>query len=190
MTSINAEKLCNAADSCFIIIDIQEKLTQAIPLKVIERLRSNTNILLNASNQLDVPVMVTAQYPKGLGPIEKNISSQLLDSAKYYEKTCFSCLGADGLKEHLTTLDKKQVVLVGIEAHICVLQSALDLTATGYDVFVVTDAIASRKLPNYESAITRLNQAGVIMTNTESVLFEWLRDAAHPEFRNLSKLIL
>ncbi len=161
-----------------------------MPDKVISRLRKNTDILLKAANQLNVPVITTAQYPRGLGPIEEFISEQLNDSASHFDKTCFSCLGAENLSEYLKQLSKKQIILTGIESHICVLQSALDFLAEGYDVFVVTDAIASRKSSSYETALMRLNLAGCSLLNTESVLFEWLRNAAHPEFKTLSKLIV
>lgn len=191
MTSqTNIKQLCDVDDSCLIVIDIQAKLGAAIPEKVIDRLRKNTAILLNAANLLSVPVIATAQYPKGLGPVEEFITSNLTESSKSFEKTNFSCLGADSLPEHLNRFNKKQMILIGIEAHICILQSAIELIAEGYDVFVVIDAIASRQFTSYESALLRLNQAGVSFLNTESVLFEWLRDASHPQFKSLSKLIL
>ncbi|MCG8377872.1 MAG: isochorismatase family protein [Proteobacteria bacterium] len=188
--SINSKFLCNVEESCFIVIDIQEKLTQAMPGKVVERLRCNTSILLTAAKQLGIPVMASAQYPKGLGQVEESIKNELTDSSIYIEKTCFSCLQADGFKEQLAGLNVSQVILVGIEAHICVLQTAFDLFNEGYNVFVVADAIASRKLTSYESAIMRMNQAGIKIINTESVLFEWLEDASHPEFKSLSRLIV
>jgi len=186
----NTTSLCDVDNSCLIIIDVQAKLSSAIPEKVISRLRKSTDILLNAANQLNVPVIATAQYPKGLGPIEEFITNKLTDSSKSFEKTRFSCLGADKLPEHLNQINKKQIILTGIETHICVLQSAIEFLAEGYDVFVVTDAIASRQSTSYEIAVSRLNQAGCVLLNTESVLFEWLRDASHSEFKSLSKLIL
>jgi isochorismate hydrolase len=182
--------LCDKDNSCLIIIDIQEKLSSAIPEKVISRLRQNTEILLTAANQLNVPVITTAQYPKGLGPTEEFITNKLTDSSKHFDKTCFSCLGAERMPEHLKQINKKQIILTGIEAHICVLQSAIDFVNEGYDVFIVTDAIASRKSTSYEITLSRLTQAGCSLLNTESVLFEWLRNAANPEFKALSKLIL
>jgi isochorismate hydrolase len=182
--------LCNADDSCLIIIDVQAKLSSSIPDNVISRLRKNTDILLTAANQFNVPIVVTAQYPKGLGPIEEFITNRLTDSSKHFDKTRFSSLGADQLPEHLNQINKKQIILTGIESHICVLQSAIEFINEGYDVFVVTDAIASRKASSYETALMRMNQAGCSLLNTESVLFEWLRDASHPEFKTLSKLIL
>ncbi len=186
----NLQNLCDIEDSCLIIIDVQEKLTTAIPDKVINRLRKNTGILLNAANELNVPVITTAQYPKGLGATEKFITQNLTDSTITFEKTHFSCLGADGFTKHLTELKKKQIILTGVEAHICIFQSAIELRQTGFDVYVVIDAIASREFTSYESALTRLKQAGIILLNTESVLFEWLRDASHENFKTISKLIL
>jgi isochorismate hydrolase len=190
MTKNTNYGLCDVSNSCLIVIDIQAKLSSAMPEDALSQLRKNTDLLLKAANQLNVPVITTAQYPKGLGPIEEFISEQQLDSSKHFDKTCFSCLGADGLPEHLNQSGKKQIILTGIEAHICVLQSAFDFIAEGYDVFVVTDAIASRKSSSYKIALSRINQAGCSLVTTESVLFEWLRDAAHSEFKTLSKLIL
>ena len=186
----HATRLCDAEDCCFLIVDVQEKLTAAIPDKVIMRLRNNVSILLSASHALSVPVITAAQYPQSLGPVESFIINSLNELDKPFEKTCFSCLGVAGFAEHLTQLGKKQVILTGIEAHICIMQTALELQANDYDVFVVTDAIASRKLGSYESAINRLRIDGVQLLTTEAVLFECLRDASHPEFRSLSRLIL
>jgi len=186
----NRYNLCNINDSCLIIVDVQSKLSASMEQNTISDLRKNTDILLKAANQLAVPIIATAQYPKGLGPVETFISEQLNESSKSFEKTQFSCLGIDELSKHLKQLNIKQIILTGIEAHICVLQSALEFKAEGYDVFVVTDAIASRKPHSYETALERLNSADVSLLTTESVLFEWLRDAAHPDFRALSKLII
>lgn len=190
MTSTNKQNLlCDIEDSCLVIVDVQEKLTAAIPDKVINRLRKNTDILLNAANELGVPVITTAQYPKGLGEIEIFITQNLTQSTASFEKTRFSCLGAHGFKTHLNKLNKKQIILTGVEAHVCIFQSAIDLEREGYDVYVVIDAIASREFTSYESALTRLKHAGVTLLNTESVLFEWLRDASHEKFKTISKLI-
>ena len=188
-TKNNQNLLCNIDDSCLVIIDVQKKLTSAIPDKVINRLRKNTAILLNAANELNVPVISTAQYPKGLGTTEAFITENLTNSATTFEKTRFSCLGADGFTKHLTLLNKKQIIITGVEAHICIFQSAIELGLAGFDVYVVIDAIASRDFTSYESALTRLKQANVSLLNTESVLFEWLRDAAHEKFKTISKLI-
>tara|TARA_B100000959_G_scaffold176896_1_gene185100 strand:+ start:171 stop:755 length:585 start_codon:yes stop_codon:yes gene_type:complete len=187
----NTKKLlCDVENSCLMIVDVQEKLSAVMPEKVINRLKSNAYILLTAADRLNVPVITTMQYPKGLGDVESFVKDELNEKSKSFEKTSFSCLQAEGLSEHLEKLNKKQIIMIGLESHICVLQSAIEFTETGYDVFVVSDAIASRKLTSYETALTRLEQANIWLLNTESVLFEWLRDASHPEFKSLSKLIL
>ena len=190
MTKNSKNLLCDVNTSCLMIVDIQEKLTAVMPEKVINRLKSNVDILLTAANQLNVPIIATMQYPKGLGGIENFVKDKLNRTSKCFEKTSFSGLEAEGLLEHLDKLNKKQIILVGLEAHICVLQTALEFIEKGYDVFVVSDAIASRKLTSYETTLTRLEQTNVWLLNTESVLFEWLRDASHPDFKALSKLIL
>ena len=190
MNDIKRCLLCARDDSCLVIIDIQGKLSSAIPEKVINRLRKNTSILLNAAEELAIPVITTAQYPKGLGQVESFITEHLPESSTQFEKTCFSCLGADGFSEYLKNLAKKQIILIGIESHICVLQSAFELKDEDYEVFVVTDAIASRKLSSYDIALNRLKHAKINLLTTESVLFEWLRDASHPSFKSLSKTIL
>ncbi|MEQ8289163.1 MAG: isochorismatase family protein [Gammaproteobacteria bacterium] len=182
--------LCEADNSCLLLIDIQGKLSAAIPDKVINRLRSNVETLLAAANKLNVPVMATAQYPRGLGPIEDFITARLNDQALTYDKTCFSCMGAQGLADDLASSGRKQVIVTGIEAHICVLQTAFELKKAGLEVFVVNDAIASRKLSSYDTALGRMTQGDINIVTTESVLFEWLRDASHVHFRELSKLIV
>ena len=187
---MSADYLCDAANGCLIIIDIQEKLTMAMPPKVTKRVIGNTGILLKAAARLNVPVITTAQYPQGLGAIEQAVLDNLPAATRHFEKTRFSCLGIADFSDSLARLDKKQIILMGIEAHICVLQSAFDLSAAGYEVFAVIDGIASRKVADYESAIMRMDRAGIHIVNTESVLFEWLGDAAHPDFKLLSKLIL
>lgn len=185
----NLQRLCDVEDSCLVIIDVQEKLTAAIPPKVINRLRKNTNILLSAANELGIPVITTAQYPKGLGAIETIITDNVTPETVNFEKTSFSCLGAEGFREHLSALGKKQLILIGIEAHICVFQTALELMTEGFEVYVVLDAIASREFTSYESALLRLKQIDANLLNAESVIFEWLRDATDSKFKILTQLI-
>lgn len=187
---MNQLSLCNAEDSCLFLIDIQEKLSAAMPDKVISRLRNNIQILIEAANTLKIPVIATEQYPHGLGPLETALNDKLDDSARKFEKTGFSCLKAEGLNDYLSSLNKKQVILTGIEAHICVLQTASELQQAGYEVYVVNDAVSSRKLASYDTAINRMSESGINLITTESVLFEWLKDASNPAFRDLSKLIL
>jgi isochorismate hydrolase len=181
--------LCSAGSSCLLIIDIQSRLTAVMPGKVLERLKKNTSLLLKAANLLPIPVFATQQYPNGLGQMEADIQAVLPKNYNHFDKTCFSSTDASGFMDALAATGKHQVVITGIEAHICVLQTAIKLHTAGYDVFVVGDAVSSRQRENYENAIQRLQGCGVTVCNTESVLFEWLRDAKHEHFKTLSALV-
>lgn len=183
------DHLCNAENSCLVLIDIQTRLTSAMPVKVLARLKRNINILLQSAKTLCIPVLSTEQYPEGLGPTEPEIVELLPDNTLRFEKTCFSCTGARQFLKRLKEDGRKQIILVGIEAHVCVLQTAIQLIAEGYHVFVVADGICSRQRDNYEASLNRMSRAGVTICNTESVLFEWLRDAKHEHFKKLSRLL-
>ena len=171
------------------MIDIQTSLTAAMPGKVLDRLKRNTILLINTAGLLSIPVLATQQYPQGLGPIEPQINEVLPPDSLHFEKTSFSCIAAGNFMQELKKLGKKQVIVTGIEAHVCVLQTAIDLNNSGHDVFVVIDAISSRHRENYENAIQRLQQAGITTCNTESVIFEWLKDASHEHFKTISAMI-
>ena len=172
-----------------LIVDIQTRLTAIMPTKVLARLQRNISLLINTASKLAVPIFTTEQYPQGLGNIEPELQKILPAGTKQYEKTCFSCAGADNFSEDLAATNRKQVILAGMEAHICVLQTALDLLSRGYVVFVAADAICSRHRESYETALHRLQKAGVIVCDAESVLFEWLRDAGHAHFKEVQTLI-
>lgn len=186
-TTVNL--LCHAEDSCLLVIDIQTRLTSVMPGKVLDRLERNSTLLLKTAAQLSIPVFVTRQYPQGLGPLVPDIENALPDNKKLFEKTCFSCADADNFMHELENSGKKQVIITGIEAHICVLQTAIDLLCAGYSVFVVIDAVCSRQRENYENAISRLQQSGIITCNTESIIFEWLKDSRNEHFKHVSALI-
>lgn len=187
---ITAENLiCSAEDSCLLIIDMQTRLTAAMPGKVLERLKRNSTLLLNTANHLSIPVFATQQYPEGLGPMEADIKNLLPGGYRHYDKTCFSCAQVENFMHDVETTNRKQIIIMGVEAHICVLQTAIDLRVAGYHIFVVTDAVCSRQRENYENAIQRLQCSGIITCNTESVLFEWLRDAKHQHFKTVSAMV-
>ncbi|HTT07735.1 MAG TPA: isochorismatase family protein [Gammaproteobacteria bacterium] len=181
--------LCRHDASQLVVIDLQEKLGAAMPEKVINRVIKNTVLLLSAATRLGIPVIVTEQYPKGLGTLLPGIGSAVPAQSRRLEKTCFSCVAATGFEAVSQNTARPQIVVAGMEAHVCVLQTAFDLHAAGRQVFVVEDAVCSRRLENYESAINRLRHGGVTVTNSESVVFEWLRDAQHAEFKSLSAIL-
>jgi len=187
--NIMARQLLQVARSVLVVIDIQVKLARAMrPADRVEVLR-NTRVLLEAAGRLGVPVLLTEQYPKGLGPTEPLLQLALPEGTFRIEKNSFSCCGESDFVTRLSGLRRRQVVLSGMEAHVCVLQTALELLDGGFEVFVVEDATCSRKPAHHRNAMERLRAAGVVIANTESVLFEWLREATHPEFKVLAALL-
>ena len=173
----------NLEDCLLLVIDIQERLIPVIHQH--EEVIHNANILLKGMEILGVPVIVTEQYPKGLGNTCKEII--LGDDAKVMEKITFSCLANDYIKESVQS--KKQIIICGVEAHICVLKTALDLLDEGYQVHLITDAVSSRKKENKQVAIERMKQSGVFISSTEMILFQLLDKAGTDEFKLISKLI-
>lgn len=170
-----------------VIVDLQERLAAAMAPSVLALVIRNTRILLEAAGRLGIPVLVTEQYSKGLGPTAAPIVEALPADAPRFEKTCFS--GAQPLSAAIQAAGRSQVILAGMEAHVCVLQSALDLRAARCEVFVVEDACCSRSVENHRNAMNRLRAAGIVVTNSESVVFEWLRDARHEHFKAVSALL-
>ncbi len=173
--------------SRLIIIDMQGKLAIAMDVDAMQSTSKNCGILLQASQLLEVPALYTEQYPKGLGITLAELAPHLTNIPKV-EKTTFSCCDEPRFNRQLTS-DRPQLILAGMEAHICVLQTALSLAGTNHQVFVVEDAIISRNLANKANAIQRMREAGCIITNTESVVFEWLKVAEGDAFKQISRLI-
>jgi len=182
---VAAKMTCEATKSQIVVIDIQTKLGEVMPAKVLTRVVENTRLLLNAAQKLAIPVLATEQYPAGLGPMVPEIAQRLPENTRRFEKTCFACTGVDAFLAELQQSARPQVILTGMEAHVCVLQTAMDLHQKGYQVFTVGDAICSRRLENYQNALERMQQCGVVVTGAESVVFEWLGDARHEHFKEL-----
>ncbi len=176
-------------ESVLVIVDMQSKLSAVMVEKEAEAMHENTISLLEAAINLAIPILVTEQYPQGLGQTEKSVQEALPNNAPIFEKTAFSCTSASAFMPALENTKRTQVILVGQEAHVCILQTALDLIALGYQVHVVEDAICSRKAEHKFYALQRLQAQNVVITNYESVLFEWLRDANHPDFKTISSLL-
>ena len=181
--------LARAADSVLVMIDFQERLAAAMTPEALSGVIRNARILLEAAKRLGIPVLATEQYPKGLGPTVAQVVEMLPGGTPRLEKTCFSCAGAQPFSTALEASGRAQVILTGMETHVCVLQSAMDLQGVRPGVFVVEDACCSRKRESHANAIDRLRAAGVMVTNTESVVFEWLRDARHDHFKAISALL-
>jgi len=181
--------LLSAKRSHLLVVDVQAKLMPAIH-EADSTLR-NISVLLQAASRLGVPVTVTEQYPKGLGPTVNSIAAALPSATPVLAKTSFSAAGDPAAAERVAGLrgeGRGQLVICGVEAHICVLQSALGFKDTGLDVFVVADAVSSRSQHSVNAACARLLHAGCHWATTEMVAFEWMERAATEEFRALSPL--
>ena len=180
--------LLSQMDTVLVVIDIQERLIPAMkkgPLVV-----WNTRRLIDGTKLFDVPVIVTEQYPQGLGPTVPELIAVLPESVPIFEKKTYSaCLVSEFVDALRNGENVRKVLLTGIESHVCVLQTALDLLALGYEVHLVADAISSRFVSDYDIALRRLESSGVMLTTTESVLFQWCRTAAAPQFKELSCII-
>lgn len=179
--------LIEAARSCLVMVDMQERLLPAI--HDFERVLEKCVLLLQVAEKLDLPLIVTEQYPKGLGPTVPELESK---NATVFEKLSFSGYRDEKIQAHFKTLEEsgfKQMIVCGIEAHVCVLQTALDLKRTGFEVFVVADACSSRTAASAELAMSRLCHNGVEVVNAEMALFELAGKAGTPEFKALSALI-
>ncbi|MEY3807304.1 MAG: hypothetical protein RI893_280 [Pseudomonadota bacterium] len=181
--------LLSVSNSLLIIVDLQKKLSAAMPEQEAELMTSNVCSLVEAAGLLSIPVLLTEQYPQGLGATDTNITDLLSENTLIFEKTGFSCCAANAFTDTVASTDRKQIILVGQEAHVCVLQTALELLHLGYQVHVVEDAICSRKAEHKFYALQRMQQHGATITNHESILFEWVKDSTHPEFKKISALL-
>ncbi|WP_088536782.1 isochorismatase family protein [Geobacter sp. DSM 9736] len=170
-----------------VVIDVQEKLCRAMDEKVLEKLTANVSVLMEAATELAIPIVATEQYVKGLGetllPLREKLCSPAL------EKMTFSCCGDSLFLDRLNELKRPQIIIAGMETHVCVLQTVLELLAKGYVVHLVKDAVMSRKKDNWQVGIDAAAAAGAVVTSTEAALFQLLRTAGTEEFRKLSKLV-
>jgi len=146
-------------------------------------------ILIQAARKLAVPVLVTEQYPKALGATAAELKARLPEDQVYFPKLCFSAMGCEPFVTALEKTGRKSVVLFGVETHVCILQTGLELLAAGYTVYVVAEAVSSRKLIDKELALKRLRRAGAELLSTEMVLFEWLRVSGTAEFKEIQALV-
>lgn len=174
-------------ESCLLLIDMQEKLTPHV--QNAEALVAKCQWLIRLAKELEVPLLVSEQYPSGLGATVKPLRD-LSSEEEPVEKVQFSCLRAPAFKLRLRIHGKKQLVLIGIETHVCVLQTALDLHEAGYNVFVVVDAVSSRSELDYKYALKRMKQDGIHLVTSEMVFFEWIGQAGTEQFKRLSKAFL
>jgi nicotinamidase-related amidase len=176
--------------SQLLIVDVQERLLPAMADP--ERVVASCVRLVRAARALHVPITISEQYPRGLGPTVEPLRQALDYAGSVVEKVEFSCLNSEPLRERLHELRRQgrsQVVLGGIEAHVCVAQTAIDLEEHGFEAFVVADAVSSRAKTSRRLALARLLKSGADVVDSEMVLFEWLGKAGTPEFKELQALV-
>lgn len=177
--------IIDSKNAVFVIVDVQEKLVKML---TDDNVKKNSVILAKTSNILNIPIIITEQYPKGLGSTIEEIKESV-NNCNYIEKSSFSALNEKLMKDKLFDLNKKQIIIFGIETHICVLQTVFDLLNNSYEVFVVKDACGSKSQENKIMALDRLKNAGAQIVSTEMVLFELLRSSKHPKFKEVQTLI-
>ena len=180
--------LLRREQSQLLVVDIQDKLIGTIHR--VDAMMDRARLVIAAARQLEIPITLSEQYPKGLGATEASLREACGNAAPVFAKTAFSCLRDDALRHHLSADPaRRQLVIVGMEAHVCVLQTALDAKAQGYEVFVAGDAISSRSASDVEAAKTRLMQADTTVISAEMAFFEWLERAGASDFKALAPLL-
>jgi nicotinamidase-related amidase len=173
-------------ETAALVVDIQDRLFPVMWGK--EKLLKNCQILLAGLHHLNVPVVVTQQYTKGLGETVEGIKSAV-PGFQHIEKRDFSCCDEPGVTEKLASFQVKNILVCGIEAHVCVLQTVIDLKEQGFNPVVVADCVSSRTPESIEIAKERFRHEGIMMTSAESILFELTRSSASPDFKAISALV-
>jgi nicotinamidase-related amidase len=165
-------RILNREDAVLVVVDVQERLVPAIDKELYARSLKNFKIAIETAGTLGLPIILTEQYPKGLGHTVPDVVRAL--EGKSYER--------------IETV-RRQVILIGMETHVCVYQTSVDLINAGYEVFVLDDAVSSRFLHNYQSGIAALRYAGAVVVSTETAVFQMMKVAGTPEFKKISSLL-
>lgn len=173
-----------ALDTGLLVIDVQEKLMVKIPAA--DAVIRNISFLIDGAKLLGLPVQATEQYPKGLGPTVPSLAPKLPERP---EKLAFSCCAVPAVTEGFRRAGRPKVVLAGIETHVCVMQTALDLLAQDFRVYIPVDAVSSRFSIDHELGLRRLEKLGCTLTTSEACVFEWCGGANHPQFKGVSNLV-
>ncbi|MDR1732051.1 MAG: hydrolase [Synergistaceae bacterium] len=173
-------------NTVFLMIDIQERLLPSI--SGAEEIVQNSVRLVKAAETMALPLLWTEQYPKGIGPTVKEISSVLPAGASPFEKTAFSCCDEPGFMEKVRTFGRPSIVIFGIETHICILSTVMDLLKEGYGVVAVADACGSRNVRNHDIALRAVQSRGALVVPVETVVYQLLGVSGTPEFKTLLPL--
>lgn len=186
--SIRNKFLLDPARAVLVVIDVQERLCAAMDQEALQRLTRNAGILIESALELAVPVIFTEQYVKGLGPTLGELK-QRAPAAACYEKLTFSCCGNRDFSQHLKESGRTQIIVCGMETHVCVQQTVIELLGEGFDVHVAKDAVMSRSPDNKQTAMEAMLLAGAVPTSTESAVFQLLKIAGTDSFKKISKLV-
>lgn len=178
--------LIKPGEACLLIIDVQSRLLPVVSDPA--RVTKNCEILIRAARRLGLPILGFEQNPKGIGAMDRSLAA-LLPEGSIVEKDRFAAYAEPEGRRRIDGLGRRQVVIGGIEAHVCVAQTALGLATAGFDTFVAADATASRIEDNRRLALDRMRDAGIAIVSTEMVVFEWLEKSSNEEFRELLQLI-
>jgi len=181
-----SEKLLSRENSALVIVDAQEVFLK--PIKVRNLIVENIQLLVQVARQLEIPMLATTQNAEKLGALTPKLA-ELIGDTPVVDKLCFSCLGSEPFAQHLQATGRSQVVLAGVEAHICVMQTALDMLRAGYTVHIPYDAVASRLKRDWKYALLRLSNSGAVVSAVESVVYEWLYEAGTDSFREVLPLL-
>lgn len=181
--------LPNRERCALLIIDVQERLSAAMPTEKLPDVLRNTRILIETAREFNLPVLISEQYPKGLGPTVAELRAVLGDGIQPVEKVCFSCCDSPDFQTVLQPLVGHDFILTGMETHVCVLQTALDLLERGHRVYIAADAVSSRTAFNQQIGLDLLRQAGAVIASTELLAFGLLGAAGSESFKRISKLV-
>lgn len=169
------------------VIDVQEKLLPMICGA--DAVAFGVMYMIDAARAIGIPIVYTEQYPKGLGATDADVLSCIGGGATRFEKTEFSACAPEAVREHVVNSGRRQIIVVGIETHICVQQTVLELLRRGCSPYVCADAVGSRHDLDYDVALLRMQQAGAVVTTVESVIYELMHDSGHPAFKKVVALI-
>ncbi len=187
MSARNPKLALDRNNTVLLVVDVQERLGAAMDPAGFARSLKNTEILVESAKTLGLPILATEQYPKGLGPTVPSLRQAL--TAEPTSKVAFSCVAVEDVAKALRESGRKQVIVAGMETHVCVFQTVRDLLGEGYVPFVPRDAVLSRTEENHETGLALMREAGATVTSTEAVVFDLLGAAGTPEFKKLSPLV-
>ncbi len=177
----------DAEKTVLVVIDVQERLVPAMPEDIYLRLRNTVAMLVEVAGLLGIPVVTTEQYPKGIGHTVPELAAACNETV--IEKVSFGCCGEPTFLKALKNTGRTQVLITGMEAHVCVYQTVLGLLEDGYYVHLIRDAVCSRNKTDYLAGVANAGQAGAVVTTAETVMFQMLQESTHEQFRAVSKLV-